>query len=277
MKKLAIKCILLTFLVLAFAFYGYTENRSLEIEHLSVSISELPENLSGLTIVHLSDIHFPNTGIDVEKLIAETKKAQPDLIFLTGDLIQRTAEISETPLVELVSAMVAIAPTYSVSGNQEVSSGQLEEWNEVMVRSGANLLENDIDLITVSGEEIAIAGVEDWHMTTDINNLLSLDHVPILLLAHRPEYFDSYATDNPTLQPDITFSGHAHGGQIRLPLIGPIFAPGQGFFPQYTSGVYSSENHSEQKLVVSRGIGNSIFPFRMGNKPHFIVVTLTNS
>lgn len=276
MKKFLLSSLLFLFFVLAFVFYGYTENRSLEVDHLTISVSELPETLNGLIIVHLSDIHFPNNRIEPERLIAETKKAQPDFIFLTGDLIHRTADIEKTPLTELVSALTDIAPTYSVSGNHEVSSDQLEEWNTIMIQNGVVLLEDEVDHTIIAGEDIAIAGLEDWHMTTDFETSSS-DSALTLLLAHRPEHFESYATANPQLQPDLTFSGHAHGGQIRLPFIGALFAPGQGFFPEYTSGIYANKQTPHQQLVVSRGIGNSLFPLRINNKPHFVIVTLTNS
>lgn len=276
MKKFLTTFALLILLVLAFVCYGWIENRSLEVEHLTVKISHLPKPLNGLTIVHLSDIHFPRNGIEVEELIAETKKAQPDLIFLTGDLIHRTAKVSETPLAELVAALTAIAPTYSVSGNHEASSNQLEEWNEVMVKNGAILLNNKVDIVRFSGEEIAIAGLEDEHQVTDILNAEAVNSMPVLLLAHRPEYFDAYVNDHPSFKPDVTFSGHAHGGQIRIPFVGPLFAPGQGFFPEYTSGSYSADNRPAQTLVVSRGIGNSLFPLRINNKPHLVVVHLSS-
>lgn len=276
LKKFLLTFSLLILLTVSFVYYGLIENRSLEVEHLTVHISELPENLNGLTIVHLSDIHFPNNGIEVTDLIAETKTAQPDIILLTGDLIHRSAIISETPLADLVAALTDIAPTYSVSGNHEVSSDQLKEWNEVMIQNDVTLLENEVDIISFSGEDLAIAGVEDWHLTTDIYNTDEVKIMPILLLAHRPEHFESYAADHPSLKPDITFSGHAHGGQIRIPFIGPLFAPGQGLFPKYTSGIYAADSNAEQKLVVSRGLGNSLFPLRINNKPHLVVVHLSN-
>lgn len=275
MKKFLTTIALLILLVLAFVCYGWMENRSLEVEHLTVKTPQLPESLNGLTIVHLSDIHFPRSGIEVAELIAETKKVQPDLIFLTGDLIHRTAKVSETPLAELVAALSAVAPTYSVSGNHEVSSDQLKEWNDVMVQNGALLLHSEVDVIRFSGEGLAIAGLEDGDNITDISNKDAVKGLPVLLLAHRPEYFEAYANNHPSLKPDVTFSGHAHGGQIRLPFVGPLFAPGQGFFPKFSSGVYSADTQGEQKLVVSRGIGNSLFPLRINNKPHLVVVHLT--
>ena len=88
-----------------------------------------------------------------------------------------------------------------------------------------------------------------------------------ILLSHRPELFDTYVSENINL----IFSGHAHGGQIRIPFVGGIVAPNQGLFPKYTSGKYEEKNTT---MIVSRGIGNSIIPFRINNRPELIVVEL---
>ena len=276
MKKILWGFIFLCLIFIMLLVHGYNENRSLDVDELTIRLPDLPDNLDQLKIVHLSDIHFPKNRIDPDQLIKETQKADPDVIFLTGDLIDRSASIEDVPLAELIRSLSQIAPTYSVSGNHETSSRQLDQWNDIMTENGAVLLENNTHIATLSGEKIAIMGVKDGNQTSMIPLSEDIKELPILLLAHRPEFFPSYTTDNPDIQPDVTFSGHAHGGQIRLPFIGGLFAPGQGFFPKYTSGVYSSSQNADQKLVVSRGIGNSLFPLRINNKPHFIVITLTN-
>lgn len=276
MKKILWGFIFLCLIFIMLLVHGYNENRSLDVDELTIRLPDLPDNLDQLKIVHLSDIHFPKNRIDPDQLIKETQKADPDVIFLTGDLIDRSASIEDVPLAELIQSLSQIAPTYSVSGNHETSSRQLDQWNDIMTENGAVLLENDIHIATLSGEKIAIMGVKDGNQTSMIPLSEDIKELPVLLLAHRPEFFPSYTTDNPDIQPDVTFSGHAHGGQIRLPFIGGLFAPGQGFSPKYTSGVYSSSQNADQKLVVSRGIGNSLFPLRINNKPHFIVITLTN-
>lgn len=276
MKKILWGFIFLCLIFIMLLVHGYNENRSLDVDELTIRLPDLPDNLDQLKIVHLSDIHFPKNRIDPNQLIKETQKADPDVIFLTGDLIDRSASIEDVPLAELIRNLSQIAPTYSVSGNHETSSRQLDQWNDIMTKNGAVLLENDIHIATLSGEKIAIMGVKDGNQTSMIPLSEDIKELPVLLLAHRPEFFPSYTTDNSDIQPDVTFSGHAHGGQIRLPFIGGLFAPGQGFFPKYTSGIYSSSQNADQKLVVSRGIGNSLFPLRINNKPHFIVITLTN-
>ena len=88
-----------------------------------------------------------------------------------------------------------------------------------------------------------------------------------MVLSHRPELLSSYAKGGV----DLVFSGHAHGGQFILPLIGGLYAPGQGFFPKYTQGIITQDRTN---LVISRGVGNSAFPFRLNNRPEVVLVTL---
>jgi len=275
MKKIILVFLLFIGLAIPFCLYGYQQNRSLDIEHQTILLDDLPQELDQLKIVHLSDTHFERNRISIETLLSAIKQAQPDFIFLTGDLIDRTADLSKIPLEEFGRSLVAIAPTYAVSGNHETSSGQLAEWEHNINNSGIVLLNNEQLTLAVNGAQLVLAGVSDESYPDEIPLLDPLsDDVPTLLLAHHPEYFEQYLTSNPLIQPDITFSGHAHGGQIRLPLIGPLYAPGQGLFPKYTNGIYTSEADSSKKLVVSRGIGNSIFPFRINNKPHLLIITL---
>ena len=274
MKKFKLILFLLIISTISFCVYGYYQNRSLDIEYQTIALEDLPQELNQLKIVHLSDTHFERNRISIETLLSEIEKVQPDLIFLTGDLMDRTADLKNIPLAEFGSSLMAIAPTYAVSGNHETSSGQLAEWEKEISQSGVLLLNNTQITLDLKGTQLALVGVRDENYPSEVPVQGPLDDIPILLLAHHPEYFEQYSTSNPLIQPDITFSGHAHGGQIRVPLIGPLYAPGQGFFPNYTTGVYDSEQDASKKLVVSRGIGNSLFPFRINNKPHLLVITL---
>ena len=275
MKKIILVFLLFIGLAIPFCLYGYQQNRSLDIEHQTILLDDLPQELDQLKIVHLSDTHFERNRISIETLLSAIEQAQPDFIFLTGDLIDRTADLSKIPLEKFGRSLVAIAPTYAVSGNHETSSGQLAEWEHNISDSGVVLLNNKQITLTVNATQLALAGVSDESYPDEIPMPDPLsDDVPTLLLAHHPEHFEQYLTSNPFVQPDIIFSGHAHGGQIRLPLIGPLYAPGQGLFPKYTTGIYTSEADPSKKLVVSRGIGNSVFPFRINNKPHLLIITL---
>lgn len=274
MKKFKLILFLLIIPTISFCVYGYYQNRSLDIEYQTIALEDLPQELNQLKIVHLSDTHFERNRISIETLLSEIEKVQPDLIFLTGDLMDRTADLKNIPLAEFGSSLMAIAPTYAVSGNHETSSGQLAEWEKEISQSGVLLLNNTQITLDLKGTQLALVGVRDESYPSEVPVQGPLDDMPVLLLAHHPEYFEQYLTSNPLIQPDITFSGHAHGGQIRVPLVGPLYAPGQGFSPKYTTGIYDSEQDASKKLVVSRGIGNSLFPFRINNKPHLLVITL---
>lgn len=152
-----------------------------------------------------------------------------------------------------------------------------------MQDKGVTTLENASVTLERGGEQITLLGVQDPSFQTDslftdtsavMDSVLSQMMEDIqgytILLSHRPELFDTYAENGV----DLVLTGHAHGGQFRLPLIGGLIAPGQGFFPEYDAGVFTDNSTS---MVVSRGIGNSIFPLRFNNRPEIVVVELSTS
>lgn len=104
-------------------------------------------------------------------------------------------------------------------------------------------------------------------MKSNLDELTSRDDTYTILLSHRPELFISYVESGV----DLVLSGHAHGGQFRLPFVGGLMAPNQGLFPEYDAGLYIKEN---THMIVSRGIGNSILPFRVNNRPEVILIVL---
>jgi predicted MPP superfamily phosphohydrolase len=129
--------------------------------------------------------------------------------------------------------------------------------------------------LTRGDASITLVGVDDenyegvLHSPEQLRELAGTDGFTILL-SHRPEYFWRYAESGI----DLTLSGHAHGGQFRLPLIVGLYAPGQGAFPAYDSGVYTYQNAN---MVVSRGIGQSSFPLRFNNRPELVIITLVGT
>lgn len=142
------------------------------------------------------------------------------------------------------------------------------------------MLENEKTEVERAGEKITLIGVKDPSFSSDylfhdeeaimesqLKALVDKDDGFTLLLSHRPELFDVYVTCNA----DLVLSGHAHGGQFRLPFIGGLAAPNQGLFPKYDAGLFSE---GKTKMLVSRGIGNSIFPFRVNNRPEIILIEL---
>ncbi len=243
--------------------------------------SKVPEEFSGYKIAHISDLHNKRFGENQERLLKKIKGVSPDIIVITGDLIDRRKYDLHTA-IDFINGAVGIAPVYYVSGNHEAWSGDYKNISANLLHAGVSIIDDNKIKITRGNSNIEILGLSDPDFLTydymDGTNSskleetlmqLSDDSVFQILLSHRPELFHIYANENI----DLIFSGHAHGGQFRLPFVGGLVAPDQGLFPKYTSGLYK-ENKST--LVVSRGLGNSIIPIRIFNRPEVVVVTLQN-
>lgn len=241
----------------------------------------LPYEFNGYKIVHISDLHNKMFGKDQKALLKKVGSVSPDIIVVTGDLIDRRKYDLHTAMVFIRGAL-EIAPVYYVSGNHEAWSGDYENIKEELSSSGVEILDDRKVKIVKNEEKIEILGLSDpgfltdGHMDGAYSSLLeerlkgmSDDSAFQILLSHRPELFQIYINQNI----DLIFAGHAHGGQFRLPFMGGLIAPNQGFFPKYTSG-----EHKEGKstLIVSRGLGNSVVPIRLFNRPEIVVVTLEN-
>ncbi len=166
---------------------------------------------------------------------------------------------------------VTIAPVYYVTGNHETAlpQQQYEQLMEGLETAGVTVLANDAVTVAYHGEEITVVGLSDpaSMAASRLSRLTDKEERYVILLAHRPDFFEEYAEGGA----DLVFSGHAHGGQFRLPFIGGLMAPDQGLFPKYDAGLYRDGNTS---MVVSRGLGNSIIPFRINNRPEIILVEL---
>lgn len=268
--------ILIALLFVLVVFLVIIENNMVELNKYNVSTSKLSSEFN-LKIAHISDFH--NTKLK-DKTIERLKEAEPDIIVITGDLIDsRKTKVQIS--IDFMAEAVKIAPCYYVTGNHE--SRIPEPFSELLIALdslGVTVLRNESTILDVNGEKINIIGIEDPMFTLkkdstkkakaaikeNLAPLISKEHYN-LVLCHRPEVFDSYVS----LGADLALSGHAHGGQIRLPLIGGIISPNQGLFPKYDAGLYTKENTN---MIVSRGVGNSLFPFRMNNRPEVILVTI---
>lgn len=234
----------------------------------SVSLSGLPQQFCGFSIALLSDIH----GQIAPRLLGQLQKSQPELIAITGDLVDSRSRQSADALAFLREA-AAIAPCFFVPGNHESRLPEYPELAKAMGRLGITVLEDRAVPVFRNGGEILVLGIADpgfpggmERVECALRKMCRYDGFR-LLLAHRPEHFPMYSG----LGADLTLSGHAHGGQVRLPGIGGLFAPGQGFFPKWNGGVYAL---GESKMVVSRGL-SSCPPFRLGNPTELVKITLT--
>ena len=264
-------CVVIALCVLAgiIAF----ENKHLETNCYTIENDKIPESFDSFKIAQISDLHNEEIGKDNEKLIAQLKSATPDIIVVTGDLIDSRKTDVEIA-VKFMKEAVKIAPCYYVNGNHEIRVlAEYEELKNELYTLGVTILENNSVTLKQNDESITIMGINDSSSEdvffdsaqTDIET--PTDDSFTILLSHRPELFELYTK----YDYDLVFTGHAHGGQFRLPFVGGLYAPHQGFLPEYDSGLYED---SGTTMLVSRGVGNSIFPFRFNNRPEIIVAEL---
>ena len=277
-RKFIILAVVAAFLLALIAWIVWG-NTALELNTYTISSSKLPQSFDGCRIAHISDLHNAEMGKDNEKLLAMLRDADPDMIAITGDLIDSRNTDIEVAL-QFVHEAVKLAPCYYVTGNHEARVNEYDELKSGMEAAGVIILEDARTEISLEGETITLIGVNDPSYQTDylfgdsetvmdtkLEELHTEDDVFTILLSHRPELFDIYADHGM----DLILSGHAHGGQFRLPFIGGLVAPNQGLFPEYDAGIYTENNTN---MLVSRGVGNSILPFRINNRPEVILIEL---
>ena len=273
------KIILVLVVLLVLGSFFAWDNKRVSLTKQKIQIENLPENFSGLKILHVSDLHNQIFGEKQRKIIDLAMSSRADLIFITGDLIDYRHPNVDIAL-ELVDSLRKIAPVYLVSGNHEVWSDEWGNLQKELLSMGVKIMDDKIEIMERSGEKLYILGVADpGNKIGESSNkfeekikkiVTGLNEKQVkILLSHRPEKFLNYVENGI----DLVFSGHAHGGQIRLPLIGALVAPHQGLFPKYTSGIYQQ---TKTNMVVSRGLGNSTLPLRIFNNPELILVELVN-
>lgn len=281
MKKLSKKrCILfiITVVFLGLIVWTVWGNTALEVNTYTIVSNRLPNGFSGFRIAQVSDLHNAQMGDGNEKLLAMLREAEPDIIVITGDMVDSYHTDIDIAL-RFAGSAVKIAPCYYVTGNHEARISEYRDLKAGLKSAGVIVLENERVELERNGETVTLIGVNDPSFQTDYLmrdsatvmssalNGLTGNTAYAILLSHRPELFDTYVASGV----DLVFSGHAHGGQFRLPFIGGLVAPNQGLFPEYDSGLYTDGNTN---MLVSRGIGNSIIPIRFNNRPEIIVVEL---
>jgi len=265
-------------LAAAGAFWFRWQCWGVQTTHTVAELSGLPAGFDGYRIAHLSDLHGHEYGEDSRELVERVAREDPDLIVITGDLIDQKSQLDMVPA--LARGLSAVAPTYYVTGNHEwgLGSKTVKELKALLGESGVTVLSNQYEILERGGGRLALAGVDDPNGRADQTTPEELyaqigEETPglfTLLLAHRNDHFGQYAAAGY----DFVMSGHGHGGIVRLPFAGGLIGTDRRFFPPWTSGVYRL---GDSALFVSRGLGNNTVPikgFRLFNRPELAVVTL---
>lgn len=227
--------------------------------------------------VLIADLHSHIYGNNQKDLISKIIDQKPNVIFLAGDIADDVEPIEGTKL--LLDGIKDIAPVFYVSGNHEYWSGDIENIKETIRSYGVTILEDEYKKIVVNDIPIIIAGVDDpeWTRYEEKDNQKSMDKNFMelkdkpqfkILVAHRPEQIEIYKK----YSFDLVVSGHAHGGQVRIPFVlNGLLAPNQGWFPKYAGGEY---RHGELIHIVSRGVSfNPRLP-RVFNPPEIVVIDI---
>ncbi|RAN51895.1 metallophosphoesterase [Dolosigranulum pigrum] len=274
--------------IVLLGIYFFYQNRFINVTAYKLTVANLPTDLRGKKIVHISDLNFRanmNNGF-VNTILSKIEKQEPDMIVVTGNTIYSTVEyLEETPVKEFFESLCQKAPTYVVTGNHDIENIGFDELGQLLVESGAHLLIDDAVYATFKNEQphdgLVLMGFAE---RGDMNNIadpylknIELDaemiDKPKILLAHHPEYFDKYLEDT-AKAPDLTFSGHTLGGQIVLPYFGGLITTTQGLLPAYDYGLFVADDQPTKRMIVTRGMGNASIPVRLNNRIEIVTVIL---
>lgn len=258
-------------ILIAVLVFCWIQNNYLTVTHYTYENAKLPEELEGYRIVQISDLHNATFGAKNQWLVSKVEKLQPDMIVLTGDIVDSSHTNIEVAL-KFAERCVELAPTYYITGNHEnwLETSEKEYLLAELENLGVVCLCDSYVEIEQGESAFTLIGLNDESlMGNTLRKVVEgADSERLqILLAHEPQYLDNYAAGGV----DLVLTGHAHGGQFRLPLAGGLVAPDQGFFPEYTEGVHVKDGTT---MIISRGLGNSVVPVRLFNLPEIVCVDL---
>ena len=289
-RKKYIKSAIVLLIVIALLLFCSYQNRHLETTYYTYKAEHLDAEFDGYRIVQISDLHNAKFGKDNQKLVDRIRECEPDMIVLTGDLVDSN-HTNVDRAVQFVDEIVKICPVYYVTGNHEywLEASEYDELMSGLTGAGAVILDDQVVEISRGDAKFRLVGLDDRSLSDGTLEALfsdeSIRHDQAgqkeetadnensekkeftVVLAHEPQYLARYASAGV----DLVLSGHAHGGQFRLPFVGGIVAPDQGFLPEYTAGEYYMNG---TEMIVSRGLGNSVIPVRLFNYPEIVCVEL---
>jgi uncharacterized protein len=271
MKKIFNKMILVLIIIMIVSVANvFLDVCYTKLEEVSVKTNKLPDG-SSIRLLQISDVHNKRSLNSNQQLIKLTKEAQPDIVVITGDLIDDNTKNLDN-VYELVEEIAAINPRiYFVTGNHEWRGGLAEELMIGLSKRGVTILDNKNEFVKIRNLSLNLCGVADWTSgQLELNEALkgAESDIYTVMLAHDPWIINDYKD----FVPDLTLSGHTHGGQIRLPWVGAIVAPGQKLFPELDKGFYNLEN--DKFLYIDSGVGTSEFPIRYLNRSQITLITI---
>jgi len=274
--------IIIITLIVVVALLYYINNHRFSVKEIKVVSPKIPEGFHGYRILHMSDLHNSCYGEGNKELIQKIEKLRPDVIFYTGDMIDKQ-NLSKDHFRMLIEGISNKYPAYFVDGNHEdeLSIEEKREFISLLNSTGIRYLDDEMISLERENDRITLFGLrlpkKYLRNTYDENGIIGLRKEELvkrfgvlepgfsMQLAHNPLYFDVYADYGI----DLTFSGHVHGGVVRLPIIGGLLSPDRTFFPKYSKGLYEE---ADKKIIVSPGIGG--VKLRVFNRPTLYVVKL---
>ena len=260
--------ILILLLTILLIFLGYNNN-ALTCTNYSI------KSTNSLCIVQISDLHNKLFGFKQNRILNKIRMQCPDIIVITGDLVHNSKHKNAKIFIEHVSH---IAPTFFVSGNHEYMAKNYDTLSSLLLQNNIIILDNSSFTFEKCNIIYTLYGIADPmskgyernyfnYVKNKLDNFSFNSSNCNILLSHRPELFNLYSQ----YPIQLILCGHAHGGQFRFPFVGGFIAPNQGLFPKYCSGLHKDNNSIE---IISRGLGNSVFPFRLFNKPEIVSIKL---
>lgn len=240
-----------------------THYSQIETDLLPLPCPNLPTAFRLARIAVVADVHMPDSLTSITRIARCVALQRPDAIFLPGDLTNSYTYFDEQGLRRLLQALTPIAPCFAVPGNHELRLEREPLYRKILTSCGVHYMHDSYADWHKDGQTLRLYGMARKRPAP-----LKVTGQPSLVLAHRPEYLPYYEK----ARWDGVICGHAHGGHVRVGNLG-LYAPGQGFLPKYVGGLYTS---GDTTMAVSRGLGNSSLPRRLGNRPHLPVVILVD-
>ncbi len=274
------KWLLPPLIALLLAIFFLWQQNGIVTEVYTVPVGSLPAAFDGFRIVQISDLHGKEFGEDNAKLLKAVAELQPDLIAITGDLIDQAEQLDMVP--PLAKGLSQIAPTCYVTGNHEWAVRKVNALKAILRDNGVTVLTNSCITLERDGQPLVIAGVDDPNgplgqkSGQELRQEIAAEYgnTSVVLLAHR-DSVDEYAGWGY----DLVLCGHGHGGVIRIPILNKgLLSTDRTLFPEFDGGLYRFLDGGA--CVVSRGLGSNTVPiraFRLFNRPDLPLIILQSA